>query len=101
MVKNPPANAGDERDALHPEDPHEGEMATRSSILAWGILWTEEPCGLQSMGFQRVGRDSTHMPTHTAMLQTESAFQMTLLLLNNNTKEIMMITHILEVRKQA
>ena len=76
-------------------------MATRSSILAWGILWTEEPCGLQSMGFQRVGRDSTHMPTHTAMLQTESAFQMTLLLLNNNTKEIMMITHTLEMRKLA
>ena len=26
------------------------EMATRSSILAWKILWTEEPGGLQSMG---------------------------------------------------
>ena len=24
-------------------------MATRSSILAWRILWTEEPGGLQSM----------------------------------------------------
>ena len=30
-------------------------MATRSSILAWEILWTEEPGGLQSMGLQRVG----------------------------------------------
>ena len=28
-------------------------MATRSSILAWRILWTEEPGGLQSMGSQR------------------------------------------------
>ena len=25
-------------------------MATHSSILAWRILWTEEPGGLQSMG---------------------------------------------------
>ena len=29
------------------------EMATHSSILAWGIPWTEEPGGLQSMGSQR------------------------------------------------
>ena len=27
------------------EDPLEKEMATRSSILAWEILWTEEPGG--------------------------------------------------------
>ena len=27
-------------------------MATLSSILAWRILWTEEPVGLQSMGSQ-------------------------------------------------
>ena len=30
-------------------------MATHSSILAWRILWTEEPGGLRSMGPQRVG----------------------------------------------
>ena len=29
------------------------EMATRSSILAWEIPWTEEPGGLQSMGSQK------------------------------------------------
>ena len=28
-------------------------MATHSSILAWGILWTEESGGLQSTGSQR------------------------------------------------
>ena len=27
------------------------------STLAWRILWTEEPGGLQSMGSQRVGHD--------------------------------------------
>ena len=31
-------------------------MATHSSILAWRIPWTEEPGGLQSIGWQRVGR---------------------------------------------
>ena len=35
----------------------EEEMATRSSILAWRIPWTQEPGGLQSMGSQRVRRD--------------------------------------------
>ena len=29
----------------------EKEMATHSSILAWKSPWTEEPGGLQSMGF--------------------------------------------------
>ena len=33
------------------------ETATRSSFLAWEILWTEEPGGLQTTGFQRVRRD--------------------------------------------
>ena len=32
-------------------------MATRSSILAWEIPWTEETDGLQSMGLQRVRHD--------------------------------------------
>ena len=32
-------------------------MATHCSILAWEILWTEEPGGLQSMGPRRVGHD--------------------------------------------
>ena len=34
----------------------EGTTA-HSGILAWGILWTEEPDGLQSVGSQRVGHD--------------------------------------------
>ena len=35
----------------------EKEMATHSSILAWGIPGTEEPGGLQSTGSHRVGHD--------------------------------------------
>ena len=30
------------------------KVATHSSILAWETPWTEEPGGLQSMGWQRV-----------------------------------------------
>jgi len=37
-------------------DTLEKEMATHSRILAWEIPWTEEPGGLQSMGFQRAGQ---------------------------------------------
>ena len=42
---------------LGQEDALEKGMATHSSVLAWGIPWTEEPGGLQSMGWQRVGYD--------------------------------------------
>ena len=57
MAKNPPANAGDVVQSLGWEDPLEKGKATYSSILAWKILWTEEPGGLQSMGSQRVEHD--------------------------------------------
>ena len=43
--------------SLGQEDPLEKGMATHSSILAWRILWTEEPGRLQSMGSQRVRLD--------------------------------------------
>ena len=36
--------------SLAQEDPLKKEMATRSSILAWRIPWTEELGGLQSAG---------------------------------------------------
>ena len=57
-VKNPYASAGDGGEAggtgvgfqsLGQKDPLEEEMATHSSILAWGIPWTEEPGGPWSM----------------------------------------------------
>jgi len=35
----------------------EKAMAPHSSTLAWKIPWTEEPGGLQSMGWLRVGHD--------------------------------------------
>ena len=57
VVKNSPANAGDTEDSgLIPglgRFPGGGH-ATRSSIFAWEIPWTEEPGRLQTMGSQRV-----------------------------------------------
>ena len=46
--------------SLGQEDPLEEEMATRSSILAWEIPWTEDPGGLQPMGSQELDV-GTHM----------------------------------------
>ena len=49
-VKNLPAMQETRVQSLGREDPLEEGMATHSRILAWRILWTEEPGGLQSMG---------------------------------------------------
>ena len=43
--------------SLGQEDTLEKRMTTYSSILAWRILWTEEPGGLQSTGSQTVRCD--------------------------------------------
>ena len=57
MVKNLPAVQETWVQALGREDPLEKGTATHSSILAWGIPWTEEPGGLQLLGLRRVGHD--------------------------------------------
>ena len=57
LVKNPPAMQETWVRSLGWEDPLEKEMATHSGILACRIPWTEEPGGLQSMGWQRVGHN--------------------------------------------
>ena len=49
MVKSLPAMQGTWIQSLGWEDPLEKGMATHSSILAWRILWTEQPGRLQSM----------------------------------------------------
>ena len=40
-------------------------MATHSSILAWKILQTEEPGGLESLGSDTTEHMCTHAHTHT------------------------------------
>ena len=55
MVKDLPAMQATQVRSLGQEDPLEKGMATRFSIVAWRIPWTEELGGLQSMELQRVG----------------------------------------------
>ena len=43
-VNNLPAVRETQVQSLGQEDPLEKEQATHSSILAWEIQWTEEPC---------------------------------------------------------
>ena len=52
MVKNLPAVRETWVQSLGQGDTLEKGMATHSSILAWKMPWTVEPCGLQSMGSQ-------------------------------------------------
>ena len=54
VVKNLPAMQETQVRSLDWEDPLRKRKATHLSILAWRIPWTEEPCGLQSMGSQRL-----------------------------------------------
>ena len=54
MVKNLPAKQEMLVQSWVWQDPLEKEIAVPSSILSWRIPWTEEPGGLQSMGWQRV-----------------------------------------------
>ena len=49
MAKSLPASAGDRGSVSGLGRTLEKEVATRSSILAWEIPWTEESDGLQSM----------------------------------------------------
>ena len=55
LIKNLPAKQETHVQSPGWEDPLEKKMATHPSILAWRILWTEEPSGLQTMGLQRTG----------------------------------------------
>ena len=53
MVKNLPAVWGTQVQSLGWEDSLEKGKAAHSSILAWEIPWTEEPGGLQPMGYTK------------------------------------------------
>ena len=57
MVKNPLAMQETWIQSLGWEVSLKKGKATHISILAWRILWTDEPGGLQSMGSQRVRHD--------------------------------------------
>ena len=57
--------------SLGREDPQQKEMATRSSILAWKIPWTEKPGCLLSMGSRRVRHNWSNL-AHTMKVKVKS-----------------------------
>ena len=59
VEENLPTNAGDMRTRFNRGSGRSpgGGNGNPLSILAWEILWTEEPGGLLSMGSQSVGHD--------------------------------------------
>ena len=81
-VKNLPVMQETWVRSLDWEDPLEEEMATHSSILAWRILWTEEPGGLQSMGSQQ--SDVTEQPSSQAEVYHMKNFLNVLPKINEN-----------------
>ena len=83
MVKILPVNEGNVRDmglitgsgtSLGQKDPMKEGMATHSSTLAWKIPWTEEPGGLQSIGFEsqtwlkKLGKHTCYIPETNIIL---------------------------------
>ena len=68
--------------SLGQEDPLEEGMSTHSTNLAWEIPWTEELCGLQSMG---VTKNQTQLSMqemimvffcyYTVMIETKQLFK--------------------------
>ena len=80
VVKNPPVNTGDTEmraPSLGQKDHLEKEVATHSSILAWKILWTEEPGRLQSMWLQRVRHDLATEQQHLNKQDSINLFVLT------------------------
>ena len=57
---------------LAQEEPLEKEMAAHSSIIAWEILWTENPGKLQSMGLQKSGTQLNNWTT-TSIVATKQS----------------------------
>ena len=81
VVKYPPANTGDVRDASSIPGwgrSTGGGMATHSTVLAWRIPWSEEPGGLRSMRVQSqtlLKRLSAHIPPHALYKSGASSAQ--------------------------
>ena len=78
VVKNLPANVGDVG-SISGSGRSPGEGNTCSSIFAWEIPWTEEPGGLQSMGYNLVTKQ--HMIIVYILLKISPSISCFLILL--------------------
>ena len=56
------------------EDPLEEKMEAHSSVLAWEIPWSEEPCRLQSMLVAESGTTKMHAQSIFGILQVDVLF---------------------------
>ena len=83
MVKNPPAMLETWVWSLGWEDALKKGTATHSSILAWKMLWTEEPGRLQSVGSQRVGHDWATFTFNITKLSRTTAYNSGKLVFSN------------------
>ena len=63
-------------------------MATRSSILAWRIPWTEKPGELQSTGSQRVRHDLVTEQQQQQMVTTQSQWVKCRVIMFNTVRQI-------------
>ena len=69
VAKNLATDAGDSSSTFALERfPGEGKWQLASGILAWRILWTEEPGELLSTGLQRVGHDLLTKQQHEELI---------------------------------
>ena len=78
-VKNLPAVQETEETqvgSLGGEDPLQEGMATHSSLLAWGISWTQEPGGFRTVADWDNGLASQH--ANTLPLEAKTDIKMTL-----------------------
>ena len=97
-VKNLPTMQETWVQSLGWEVPLEEDMATHSSIFAWGIPWTEEPGGLQSMVLQRVRH---HWSNSSHITYQATWINLTILRRKKKAERIHMIFfHLLKVHKQ-
>ena len=67
-VKNLPAMQETRMQSLGWDNLLEKGMVTHPSILAWRIIWTEEPGSLQSMGVAKSQTQLSNQHTHSAKL---------------------------------
>ena len=75
MIKNLPAMQETQVQSLGCEDPLEKGMATHSSILAWRISWTEDPCRLHLWSQTRLSywaHTQSHLRKNLAFLKNSS-----------------------------
>ena len=75
MAKNMPAKQETWVQSLGQEDNLKKELVTHSSILAWGIPWTEESAGLQSMGSQKSQTQLSNLTAVAAVMVTVTGIQ--------------------------